>query len=255
MSAATVLSTDRLFTGSNMKYIINNAIIYDAHKGTLSLSKSNDKEVVLLKPSQRLLSLFIEYNNEIVERERLLDEVWNNHGLTASNNNLSNYISGLRKTLSQLGQDDILVTYPRQGFKFVAESITLLGEEKDEDNGETPKAHPLAEKNTRRIKPLILLLLPLAAGFVAIGTALYYYTANNDLSFIGKYRSCNVFAIDSTQDISSARRLLSEFDYDCNSNASVYLYNQVADDDSTAAVMTYCPRQGLSACKTVKLQQ
>ncbi|MBE4976532.1 MULTISPECIES: winged helix-turn-helix domain-containing protein [unclassified Serratia (in: enterobacteria)] len=238
-----------------MKYIINNAIIYDAHKGTLSLSKSNDKEVVLLKPSQRLLSLFIEYNNEIVERERLLDEVWNNHGLTASNNNLSNYISGLRKTLSQLGQDDILVTYPRQGFKFVAESITLLGEEKDEDNGETPKAHPLAEKNTRRIKPLILLLLPLAAGFVAIGTALYYYTANNDLSFIGKYRSCNVFAIDSTQDISSARRLLSEFDYDCNSNASVYLYNQVADDDSTAAVMTYCPRQGLSACKTVKLQQ
>lgn len=255
MSAATVLSTDRLFTGSNMKYIINNAIIYDAHKGTLSLSKSNDKEVVLLKPSQRLLSLFIEYNNEIVERERLLDEVWNNHGLTASNNNLSNYISGLRKTLSQLGQDDILVTYPRQGFKFVAESITLLGEEKDEDNGETPKAHPLAEKNTRRIKPLILLLLPLAAGFVAIGTALYYYTANNDLSFIGKYRSCNVFAIDNTQDISSARRLLSEFDYDCNSNASVYLYNQVADDDSTAAVMTYCPRQGLSACKTVKLQQ
>ncbi|UUW17373.1 winged helix-turn-helix domain-containing protein [Serratia ureilytica] len=238
-----------------MKYIINNAIIYDAHKGTLSLSKSNDKEVVLLKPSQRLLSLFIEYNNEIVERERLLDEVWNNHGLTASNNNLSNYISGLRKTLSQLGQDDILVTYPRQGFKFVAESITLLGEEKDEGNGETPKAHPLAEKNTRRIKPLILLLLPLAAGFVAIGTALYYYTANNDLSFIGKYRSCNVFAIDSTQDISSARRLLSEFDYDCNSNASVYLYNQVADDDSTAAVMTYCPRQGLSACKTVKLQQ
>ncbi|KKZ18012.1 hypothetical protein AAY84_13195 [Serratia marcescens] len=238
-----------------MKYIINNAIIYDAHKGTLSLSKSNDKEVVLLKPSQRLLSLFIEYNNEIVERERLLDEVWNNHGLTASNNNLSNYISGLRKTLSQLGQDDILVTYPRQGFKFVAESITLLGEEKDEDNGETPKAHPLAEKNTRRIKPLILLLLPLAAGFVAIGTALYYYTANNDLSFIGKYRSCNVFAIDNTQDISSARRLLSEFDYDCNSNASVYLYNQVADDDSTAAVMTYCPRQGLSACKTVKLQQ
>lgn len=255
MSAATVLSTDRLFTGSNMKYIINNAIIYDAHKGTLSLSKSNDKEVVLLKPSQRLLSLFIEYNNEIVERERLLDEVWNNHGLTASNNNLSNYISGLRKTLSQLGQDDILVTYPRQGFKFVAESITLLGEEKDEDNGETPKAHPLAEKNTRRIKPLILLLLPLAAGFVAIGTALYYYTANNDLSFIGKYRSCNVFAIDNTQDISSARQLLSEFDYDCNSNASVYLYNQVADDDSTAAVMTYCPRQGLSACKTVKLQQ
>ncbi|AOF00621.1 hypothetical protein ATE40_015660 [Serratia surfactantfaciens] len=239
-----------------MKYIINNAIIYDAHKGTLSLNKNNDdKNVVLLKPSQRLLSLFIECNNEIVERERLLDEVWNNHGLTASNNNLSNYISGLRKTLAQLGQDDILVTYPRQGFKFVAESITLLGEEKDENNGETPKAHPLTEKKTRRIKPLILLLLPLAVGLIAIGVALHYYTANNDLSFIGKYRSCNVFAIDSAQDISSARRLLSEFDYDCNSSASVYLYNQVADDDSTAAVMTYCPRQGLSACKTVKLQQ
>ena len=238
-----------------MKYIINNTIFYDARRGTLSLSKSSDKEVVLLKPAQRLLSLFIESNNEIVERERLLDEVWNNHGLTASNNNLSNYISGLRKTLAQLGQDDILVTYPRQGFKFVAESITLLGEEKDENNGETPKAHPLTEKKTRRIKPLILLLLPLAAGLVAIGVALHYYTANNDLSFIGKYRSCNVFAIDSAQDISSARRLLSEFDYDCNSSASVYLYNQVADDDSTAAVMTYCPRQGLSACKTVKLQQ
>lgn len=234
-----------------MRYIINNAILYDERKGTLSPVNSNDKEVVLLKPSQRLLSLFIEYNNEIVERERLLDEVWNNHGLTASNNNLSNYISGLRKTLSQLGEDRILVTYPRQGFKFVAESITIL--EEGEDQGETTQDSPISNKKTGRIKPSLLVL---AGGLIALCGALYHYTANNDLSFIGKYRSCNVFAIDSTQDISSARRLLSDFDYDCGSDASVYLYNQVTDNDgdTTSAMMTYCPRQGHSPCKTVNLQ-
>ncbi|MBH1922364.1 winged helix-turn-helix domain-containing protein [Serratia marcescens] len=231
-----------------MKYIINDTILYDARRGTLSLSNNSDKEVVLLKPSQRLLSLFIESNNEIVERERLLDEVWNNHGLTASNNNLSNYISGLRKTLSQLGEDDILVTYPRQGFKLVAESITILASEDTQD--EPVEDNPLPKE--KRIKPLILAL---AGGLIATCAALYYYTVGSDLSFIGKYRSCNVFAIDSTQDISSARRLLSEFDYDCSSDASVYLYNQVIDNDgnNTSAMMTYCPRQGRSACKTVNL--
>lgn len=235
-----------------MKYIINNTIIYDARKGTLSLLKSDDKEMVLLKPSQRLLSLFIESNNNIVDRERLLNEVWNNHGLTASNNNLSNYISGLRKTLSQLGEDDILVTYPRQGFKFVAKSITLLGEEGD--NSKTPEENPLTAKKAKRIKPLILAL---TSSLIAICATLYYYGTSNDLTFIGKYHNCNVFSIDSVQNISSARRLLSEFDYDCNSDASVYLYNQVTDDDgkTTSAMMTYCPRQDRSTCKTVNLQR
>lgn len=235
-----------------MKYIINNAIIYDERKGTLSRSKKGDKEIVLLKPAQRLLSLFIESNNEIVERERLLDEVWNNHGLTASNNNLSNYISGLRKTLAQLGEEDILVTYPRQGFKLVAESVVVLA---DENANNSPDANRLTLKGKiKRIKPLALLL---ACCLVAIGGAVYHYTANNDLSFIGKYHSCSIFAIDSTQDISSARRLLSEFDYDCGSDASVYLYNQVNDNDgdTTSAMMTYCLKQGGAPCKTVNLKQ
>ncbi|HAT5000831.1 TPA: hypothetical protein I9761_004432 [Serratia marcescens] len=229
-----------------MKYIINNTIIYDERRGTLSLCKSSDKEVILLKPAQRLLSLFIESNNEIVDRERLLDEVWNSHGLTASNNNLSNYISGLRKTLAQLGENDILVTYPRQGFKFVAESITLLGNEEARD--ESVEEGSLPKKKTRRIKPLIWTL---AGGLIALCVAVYYYTARNDLSFIGKYHSCNLYAIDSMQDISAARRLLSELDYDCGSNANVYLYNQVNENEAVSAMMTYCPSQDSIPCKTV----
>lgn len=88
--------------------------------------------IALLKPTSRLLSLFIKNNNKLLLRERLLNDVWVDHGLKASNNNLNNYVSGLRKSLAQFGAEEIIVTYPRQGFKFIARNIHEANENKVE---------------------------------------------------------------------------------------------------------------------------
>ena len=89
-------------------------------------------KIALLKLTSRLLSLFIKNNNKLLLRERLLNDVWVDHGLKASNNNLNNYVSGLRKSLAQFGAEEIIVTYPRQGFKFIARNIREANENKVE---------------------------------------------------------------------------------------------------------------------------
>ncbi|MGS4232992.1 transcriptional regulator [Serratia marcescens] len=115
-----------------MIFIINESILYNEEEGTLMHVDNASNKIALLKPTSRLLSLFIKNNNKLLLRERLLNDVWVDHGLKASNNNLNNYVSGLRKSLAQFGAEEIIVTYPRQGFKFTAKSIHEANENKDE---------------------------------------------------------------------------------------------------------------------------
>lgn len=87
-----------------MIFHINNNVLYDEDENTLSHIDNAATKIVLLRPSARLLSLFIRNNNVLLMRERLLNDVWVEHGLKASNNNLNNYVSGLRKSLAQFGE-------------------------------------------------------------------------------------------------------------------------------------------------------
>lgn len=109
-----------------MIFDINGYISYDEQAGTLEITNDLSNKISLPKAAARLLSLFVRNNNLLVTRDQLLNDVWEEYGLKASNNNLNNYISGLRKSLSLLGEDDIIVTYPRQGFKFVARTIYCI---------------------------------------------------------------------------------------------------------------------------------
>lgn len=60
----------------------------------------------------------------LIKRQQLLEEVWEERGLKGTNSNLNNYISLLRRHLAQLGETELIITYPRQGFKFVANKIS-----------------------------------------------------------------------------------------------------------------------------------
>ncbi|WP_072277424.1 winged helix-turn-helix domain-containing protein [Erwinia persicina] len=116
-----------------MDYFINQIIHFDALNGSLNLIDNHNSIVQLSRPSSRLLSELITHCGKTLSREELLKSVWEAHGLRPSGSNLSNHISFLRKTFSQLGlNENIIYTVPKKGFRLEAD-ITLARATPSED--------------------------------------------------------------------------------------------------------------------------
>lgn len=101
-----------------MRYIINSSIAFRVEDGALYRIESNDI-VVLPIPAQRLLFTILESGGNILRREFLLQEVWDNFGLVGSNNNLNQYLSLLRRTISAFGCENFIETIPKVGIRIV----------------------------------------------------------------------------------------------------------------------------------------
>ncbi|HFZ1934510.1 TPA: transcriptional regulator [Serratia marcescens] len=106
-----------------MRYIINNNIKYHEDRSELISLHDDIPPIVLTATLNRLLSALVRNNNLVLSRETLLTQVWEAHGQVASGNNLNNTISILRKAFSSLGEEEIIVTLPRQGFMFTASEL------------------------------------------------------------------------------------------------------------------------------------
>ena len=104
-------------------YIINHRIRFDEKNGSLGLVDSTETEIVLPSPASRLLFVLVTNNDKILTKEEILTEVWERHGWVASNSNLYHYISIVRKSLSKLGEEKIITTIPKVGFRLTAESV------------------------------------------------------------------------------------------------------------------------------------
>jgi len=101
-----------------MRYIINSSIAFRVEDGALYRIESNDT-VVLPIPAQRLLLIILESGGSILRREFLLQEVWDKFGLVGSNNNLNQYLSLLRRTVSAFGCEEFIETIPKVGIKII----------------------------------------------------------------------------------------------------------------------------------------
>ncbi|HEY1847482.1 MAG TPA: helix-turn-helix domain-containing protein [Buttiauxella sp.] len=107
-----------------MRYRINQSIIYTPDDGTVKLITDGENEVssgeISLAPTaNRLLTMLISHHGSILQRDELLDNVWDAHGLRASNNSLNQYISVLRRNFADLGlEETVIVTIPTVGFMF-----------------------------------------------------------------------------------------------------------------------------------------
>lgn len=106
-----------------MRYVINNKIKYHEDRSELVDLNAELPPQPLTATLNRLLSALVRNNNLVVSRDTLLTQVWEAHGQVASGNNLNNTISILRKMFAAMGEDDIIVTLPRQGFMFTAASL------------------------------------------------------------------------------------------------------------------------------------
>ncbi|MFU2314938.1 winged helix-turn-helix domain-containing protein [Rahnella sp. PCH160] len=108
-----------------MIYLIENDIVFNPEDNSLSLLSDAESKVAVSNPARRILLLLIEQHGVVVHRETFFKKVWDDYGLTASNNNLNHCISKLRKVISLLGySDEFIVTVPKVGF-FIKKEISI----------------------------------------------------------------------------------------------------------------------------------
>ncbi|WP_052439858.1 winged helix-turn-helix domain-containing protein [Hafnia alvei] len=107
-----------------MIYRISHSIIYTPDDGSIKLISDDPSyfstgEITLAPTANRLLSLLIAHHGSILQRDELLEQVWDAHGLKASNNSLNQYVSMLRRNFADLGIEEVvIVTIPTVGFMF-----------------------------------------------------------------------------------------------------------------------------------------
>ena len=85
-----------------------------------NLLKMEDKAIPLTEKEAKALEIFVQNLNQVVERESLMKEIWENEGTVVISRNVDVLVSKLRKKLSE---DDALkiLNIPGRGYKLVLE--------------------------------------------------------------------------------------------------------------------------------------
>jgi DNA-binding winged helix-turn-helix (wHTH) protein len=101
-------NNDYLQLGSFRFYADNNVL------------KTEDKSITLSEKETKALKIFAENINQVVEREKLMKEIWEDKGLVVISRNVDVLVSKLRKKL--IDDNSIkFINVPGRGYKFIIE--------------------------------------------------------------------------------------------------------------------------------------
>ena len=101
-------STDYIQVGSFQLYPAKNVL------------KSGHKSITLSENETKSLEIFAQHLNQVVEREKLMKEIWEDKGLVVISRNVDVLVSKLRKKLADDPSIKI-VNVPGRGYKFIIE--------------------------------------------------------------------------------------------------------------------------------------
>jgi len=242
-----------------MKFIINKKIVFHVNDSKIELLNDTIEPITLSTTLCRLLALLVRNNNLLLSKDFILSSAWDEYGKKSSNSNLNNYISMLRKTFSSLGENDIIVTVPREGFMFAAAEVHTL------DGESTSVSLPVVESET------IIEALPVATHaskkkwwvaamlMLAIVTALFCVSHywNSDYAMadkieIGKVDQCSLVVLTSPDIVKVSKekqemvKLIDKLGLDCRSPATVYHFNSEISSTLTGftdviSYLSFCP--------------
>ncbi|EPN2807088.1 winged helix-turn-helix domain-containing protein [Serratia marcescens] len=243
-----------------MLFLINDSILYNENEGTISSLGAKATPIKLLNPTRRMLSIFVRNNQILISRSKIMNDVWSEYGLVASNNNLNNYISILRRTLDSFGAEGIIVTQPRIGFRFTAKKVEVKKSSDIDDNTNIFNTHSNVDiketkhdtkiykgSNFSKVKTTYLI----ASIGVIIYVLLSYFLkeSNNTIGFAikGNYEECSVYSANEIAiDAHYINNLIRQAGFDCKEKANVLFYYKIANEnsikeDQDRQVLTFCP--------------
>ncbi|MGF6192428.1 winged helix-turn-helix domain-containing protein [Serratia sp. 2723] len=180
-----------------MLYIINKVIKYSPESKELSLVQEEQNSLVLSNQASRLLMELIKNIGNDLSRDYLLKHIWEDYGLTPSNNNLYSAVSELRKAIASLGiTEKVIVTIPKVGFKFNC-SVDFLPKEINATKEQSRDKKPISKKD----KQLVSFFFAFCITAVAI--SYYFLLGPKDIhikkvspSFIEEFDKCSIYSLD-----------------------------------------------------------
>lgn len=120
-----------------------------------------------------MLVFFLEHRGEIVTRDAIFQDVWERYGLHSTNNTLNQYISLLRRTMTDFGLGaQVIKTIPKTGFIFSRDISVIAVTENRDAAVPAPAAAPAAPDPMiarKQYGALALLVLFLLCTFMLFG--------------------------------------------------------------------------------------
>lgn len=224
-----------------MDYLIHQTIHFDSINGLLKLIDNENSTIKLSRPGSRLLTELITHCGNTMTREELLQRVWEEHGLRPSGSNLSNHISLLRKTFTQLGvNENIIITVPKKGFRLDAEvALTPVYHHSDDGaNTQTIITNETTSSNVSVSKTSALGINPkkirlfsvITISLIVISIILTRYSFNSKKADFFEIGTCRVrdLAEDKKTNRVEKLKILEQFvnenQIDCRKNKSTIYY-------------------------------
>ncbi|MTH47119.1 winged helix-turn-helix domain-containing protein [Intestinirhabdus alba] len=209
-----------------MRFDIEGFITFDTEDASLVNLLTGDC-IELSQTSTRLLAELLNHRGDILSRSEIFQSVFDKYGARASNSNLNQYVSSLRRNLSELGvEKEIIVTVPRIGFKIADDAninndreyrTPFIEESVPEQPGETPRP---------RHGSLIIRVVILIAAIAVLLLTPEDFTVRGDANKL-VHQSCVIFgpAAISLQNVTDNYRSISQ-PFDCSHDKTIYTQRQ-----------------------------
>ncbi|WP_238582653.1 winged helix-turn-helix domain-containing protein [Trabulsiella odontotermitis] len=212
--------------GGDMRFDIEGFITFDTEDASLVNVLTGDC-IELSQTSTRLLAELLDHHGDLLSRNEIFQSVFDKYGARASNSNLNQYISTLRRNLCDLGvEKEIIVTVPRIGFKISEEAIINNDREYrtpclEEKQAEAPAQYPIT-----RYRPLFTKALIVAFVSMLLLINVEFSRVDNSTQKVVQDK-CRIFMPSalSLQDVTDSFNLASQ-PLDCSSIKDVYVYRQ-----------------------------
>lgn len=121
-------------------YNINDLVMFDSQQNHVATLADNRNYIQLSTPASRCFELLISNSDQLIDKGKLLDYGWRDHGVFVTDNSLNQAILSIRKALKKLGlEENFIVTVPRIGYRIGMHNIITIM-----DSGD--KAKPILSK-------------------------------------------------------------------------------------------------------------
>ncbi|CAI1944796.1 MULTISPECIES: transcriptional regulator [Serratia] len=258
-----------------MRYIINETVKYSSSDGTLLVIDNSIDMITLPRITNELLSLFIQNNGKSLTRDEILNEIWEKRGLSSSSNNLSNYVSMLRKSLALCYCYDVITTIPKYGFSFnanIIEEIEIEKSREEQKNEEERNVTPPLNFNKEK-SSLITLIKPKKNWFIitvliSILALIYYFTYTHFNPLINKTKilsiqQCTFYSLDKKinnyQKTDSIQKIANKAELDCTKKVNVYYFTADRVNFSGHSIENYaisvCEPENKTPCFNFKIYE
>lgn len=256
-----------------MKYVINEVVVYNSADGTLLSFDHTIGIITLTRVTSELLLLLLENNSQPLSRDVILSELWEKKGLSSSSNNLNNYVSMLRKALTQCGCIEIITTVPKYGFMFSAE-VRLITETENpkevvqstESEEQQKTSSPVVTEKKRHIINSIrqkkIKITAFAFSFLLIihSPWIYNYLRLNSIrDEVFRFKQCRFYLADYltkslpiSNTIKTIKLVIYNNELNCDNETNIYYFVQNKQDSygrkAISNLLAYCPLNKKISC-------